>query len=208
MEDEAIARIPEHAPRMDLVHAAVQSYVRRDPKSPAKAAKRCCTTHTLMEVLFALGRSAESVDGASIPATADIHVEYMLGLAARGLIPKVFWWCTPEVLAILDGARRVAAAAGARAEAAKAFAVQCIDEMRRSKASSAVAPRDATPNKTWGADKWTCPHCKVLVRRSNKSLHLRRCPKVPVKKGRRALKKGTHNKKGRRGMTTRTANKK
>ena len=96
----------------------------------------------------------------------------MLGLAQRGLVPKVFWRRTPEVVAILDGARRVAAAAGARAETAKAFAV-------RLSAASAGAPHDAD-KQPWGADKWMCPHCGLQIRRSNKSIHLKHCKMAPT----------------------------
>ena len=37
------------------------------------------------------------------PAYAE--AEAMLGLAAHGLAPKLFWWTCPEVLAIIQGAR-------------------------------------------------------------------------------------------------------
>ena len=134
---------------------------------------------------------------------AEQHVEYMLGLAQLGLVPKVFWWCTPEVTIILDGARRVAAAAGARAEAAKAFAIQCNQEIARlcTTFRGAAASREgrgprqcsaaesATEKRPWGIDKWKCPHCGREVRRSNKSSHTRRCPMLaPAQKEMRIRK--------------------
>ena len=73
--------------------------------------------------------------------------------------------------------RRVAAAAGARAETAKAFAVT-------SSAASARAPPDPAVSRVgsqpWGADKWTCPYCGSEVRRTNKSRHLKLCKKAPT----------------------------
>ena len=112
---------------MDLVIAAAESYANRAVTAPANRDNCCMTIHMVTEVLWALDvdvATSESAQSADVPPThtqnvgVDVHIEYVLGLAQRGLIPKVFWWCTPEVLAILDGWRRVAAAAGERAEAA------------------------------------------------------------------------------------------
>ena len=149
-----------------------------------------------------MGRSVESANRSTDGlASAEQHVEYMLGLAELGLVPKVFWWCTPEVAIILDGARRVAAAAGARAEAAKAFAIQCNQEIMRlgttsrraaAESASALVSRNVSldaKKRPWGFDKWKCPQCGGEVRRSNKSAHVRRCPmRTPDQKEMQVLK--------------------
>ena len=157
-----------------LIKGRANSFVNGDGKAPGHKAQSCMTTYMIREVLFALDQSAAFDPSAEIPQKAGLHVEYMIGLAQRGLVPKVFWWSTPEVVAILDGARRVAAAAGARAETAKAFAVRLT-----SSAASAGAPPDPD-TQPWGADKWICPYCGSEVRRSNKSKHLKLCKKAPT----------------------------
>ena len=54
----------------------------------------------------------------------DKHIDTAAMLASHGFIPKLFWWTTPDVLSILEGAREGAEAAGKNADAAFELAIQ------------------------------------------------------------------------------------
>ena len=58
---------------------------------------------------------------------------------------------------------------------------------------ASVAAQKAAKNSSWGSDQWECPYCGTFGRRSNKSYHLRRCPRAPTsaKSGKKAKRPAT-----------------
>ena len=59
---------------------------------------RCHQAIVIEEFLKLVGPAPEE-------RPAYTEAEAMLGLAAHGLTPKLFWWTCPEMLAIFEGAR-------------------------------------------------------------------------------------------------------
>ena len=116
MEDEAIGTFVS----TDHLATVASSYARE-----GSFRNRCMTTHMLTTILTV----QHSWKSADIPADAEFHVDAMIALAQRGFVPKLFWWTTPEVFAILDGARSVVHDVGVRADAAMASATRLLDDL-------------------------------------------------------------------------------
>ena len=159
------------------VQTAVDEYVQSRGQGG-----RCLTAILVDKVLATLaGTKGVASRKSSKSAAVDEHIETTVMLASHGLIPKLFWWSTPDVLAILEGARLAAEDAGTKSDAALALAIQIHERLvSTASASSADLPRSPPPTKsarTWhhGSDKVACNTCGKIVRRSGISKHRASC---------------------------------
>ena len=141
------------------VQTAVDEYVQSRGQGG-----RCLTAILVDKVLATLaGTRGAASRRSSKSAAVDEHIETTVMLASHGLIPKLFWWSTPDVLAILEGARLAAEDAGNKSDAALALAIQIHERLvSTASASSADLPRSPPPTKsarTWhhSSDKVVAP---------------------------------------------------
>ena len=97
-------------------------------------------------------------------------------LASRGLVPKLFWWTSPDVLSILEGARECTWFAGSAADEAMAVAIRGHGggaDAARHGAATNTASTASTLKKVWavGAERVHCEVCSAMVRRSGMARH-------------------------------------
>ena len=231
VEDFGYARVRAAASAAKKSRVAVGTAVAEYVKSRGEGGK-CLTAYLIEKVLAASpwinASASERGKGKTQQQThVDEHMETMVKLASHGLIPKLFWWTTPDALSILEGAREGVEAAGKTGEAALNFAIGIHGQFTTPSAGSSTSAASADPppictpcqlgggtkpssskSPLWprGANKVACEVCGAFIRLSGMARHLK--DSCPGAKAGRAARVSRGCKRGRgaskRGKPTRT----